>query len=110
MIWKINGADVPKPDDYNVSIMDLYSFAERNLLGGLVTDRIAVKRKLSVVYTVVTQEEAQAVLQSLGAERFGVTYKDPAKGENTITCYVSDRTAEPIPTGGWALKFDLIER
>lgn len=110
MIWKINGVDVPKPDKYSVSIMDLDGSAERNLLGYLTRDRITTKRKVSAEYTVAAGEAAKAVLQSISAEFFALTYSDPLDGEKTITCYVGDRTADPFPTGEWALKFDLIER
>ena len=110
MVWKINGADVPKPDNYSVSIMDLDGSAERNLLGYLTRDRITTKRKVSAEYTVAAPEAAKAVLQSVSAEFFTLSYVDPWEGEKTVTCYVGDRTAEPFPTGQWALKFDLIER
>ena len=110
MVWKINCADVPKPDKYSVSIMDLDGSAERNLLGYLTRDRITTKRKVSAEYTVAAPEAAKAVLQSVSAEFFTLSYVDHWEGEKTVTCYVGDRTAEPFPTGQWALKFDLIER
>ena len=109
MIWRINGADVAKPANYSVSIMDLDGSAERNLLGLLLRDRVATKRKIAVEYKGLSQRECQNALEAISNEFFTLTYNDPWKGENTITCYVGDRTAEPAPTGDCAIKYDVIE-
>lgn len=106
----VNGGALPEPDRINPSIMDLDGSAERNMLGLLLRDRIATKRKLAVEYGVLTAEETKTVLTAIAGEFFNVTYMDPLHGEYTITCYVGDRSAEYVDKNHWKLKFDLIER
>lgn len=93
MLISINGAVVPAPDTYEVTISDLDASANRSGNGTLFRDRIAVKRTINISWTSLTAYELSLVLQAVSPVFFSVNYLDPqVNALNTGTFYVSDRT------------------
>ena len=93
MLISINGASVPSPDTYEVTISDLDASANRSGNGTLFRDRIAVKRSLNIGWAYLTASELSQVLQAVSPVFFAGTYLDPQLNALTSgTFYVSDRT------------------
>lgn len=113
----ISGIEMPPPTDYQVGIMDLDGKTTRTADGSLKRDRIAVKRKIEVLYAFITQEELQTVLQAISPVFFPVVYLDPQDGgTKTGVFYTGDRTVAGVGYSGgkithWKdLKFSLVEQ
>lgn len=93
MLISINGATVPAPDTYEVTISDLDASANRSGNGTLFRDRIAVKRTINLGWTSLTASELSQVLQAVSPVFFVVVYLDPQLNSlSTGTFYVSDRS------------------
>ena len=93
MLISINGASVPSPDTYEVTISDLDASANRSGNGTLFRDRIAVKRTINIGWTSITSMELSQLLQAVSSVFFSVTYLDPeVNALRSGTFYVSDRT------------------
>lgn len=104
---------IKTPGSFSVTLADLDASEERNLMGYVVRDRIGVKRKLSLGYRVLTQQEIAPILQALENVFFYVRFPDPKEGTVTMQCYVSDRSANLLHSEKklWSdLKFDFTER
>ncbi len=112
---KINGVEIPTPSSYSVGIQDL-SKAERNVLGDMIIERIATKRKLELSWNHLSKEDLAVVLQKVSPVFFTVEYIDPeANAKKTGTFYCGDRTVGALDyINGkirWKdIKFNLIER
>lgn len=114
---QINSTEVVDPSTYQVTISDIDADSNRNANGELLRDRIAVKRKLSLEFGPLTQDEISTLLNAITDIFFDVTFFDPAEGSVTKTMYVGDRTAPAYcydSTSGemkWkSLKMDFIEQ
>lgn len=112
---KINNVAIETPHEYKVTINDLDATAERNALGTLVRDRIAVKRKLAISYKVISQDSLTAILTALSGEFVQVEFEDPLLGTTTKTMYVGDREMGALRIDEsqkwWTnVAFSLIER
>ena len=94
VLW-VNQRAVPSPSALEVSAFDVAGAAERNALGETVVDRVAVKRRLDLVWAHLSPEDLAALLAAVGAEAFfEARYPDPETGSlRTMTCYVEDRSA-----------------
>ncbi len=93
---KINGTPVRSPSVFQADIYDLDSEnTQRNTLGEMLRDRVAVKRKLICEWPPLTMEEVAPILQAVTDVYFSVTYPDPVTGnkQETKTFYVGDRSA-----------------
>jgi len=90
---KINGVPIRTPKTFEATINDLDGETNRNLYGELIRSRIAVKRKLTLEWSPLTQSEMSTLLKSVSSVFFTVTYPDPQEGIVTKTMYVGDRTA-----------------
>lgn len=91
---KINGIAVKTPSNFKVDISDIDGTTERNALGYMFRDRIAVKRKLEIEWKALKDAEIKALLQAVKDEFFTVEYPDPMEGALvTKTMYVGDRSA-----------------
>jgi hypothetical protein len=93
ILIKINGVDIATPKTFEATVSDLDGESNRNANGELLRDRIAVKRKISLEWGLLTQSEMQTLLTSVSSVFFTVTYPDPMSGVVTKTMYVGDRTA-----------------
>ena len=62
---KINGAEIPAPTDYTVSIMDIDGKTTRTASGRMTRDRIAVKRKIELTWKFLSKEELSGLLKKV---------------------------------------------
>lgn len=90
---KINGVAIATPKTYEVTVQDLDGETNRNADGGLIRDRIAVKRKINLEWPPLTQAEISTLLTAVSGVFFTVTFPDPQLGMVTKTMYVGDRTS-----------------
>ncbi len=91
---KVNGANIKTPSKCQVGIFDVSSSADRNAQGEILIDRVGTKRKLEMEWSAMTNAEMSALLSTVTAVFFSVTYPDPVTGAaRTMTAYVGDRTA-----------------
>lgn len=112
----INGQSIPAPTDYVVSVMDIDGDTARTASGLMVRDRIAVKRKLELMWKYLTKDELTNLLNAVSPVFFDVQYVDSQTGDTkTGTFYVGDRTAGAIDYAGgqirWKdIRMNFIER
>lgn len=68
--------------------------SDRVARGTMVIERITTKRKLEMSWNYLSQANLTSLIAALSTDIFfTVTYPDPLLGtNNTITCYVGDRT------------------
>lgn len=93
---KINGTLIKSPKVFQADIYDLDSEnTQRNTLGEMLRDRIAVKRKLICEWPPLTMAEISPILSAVKDVYFEVAYPDPVTGnkQETKTFYVGDRSA-----------------
>ena len=90
---KINGVAIATPKVYEVTVQDLDGETNRNADGGLIRDRIAVKRKINLEWSPLSQSEISTLLTAVSDVFFTVTFPDPQAGVITKTMYVGDRTS-----------------
>lgn len=88
----INGVAIATPKSFQVDIQDLDGESNRNAQGDMIRDRIAVKRKISLEWSPLTQSESSTLLNAVSSVYFTVTFPDPKDGMITKTMYVGDRT------------------
>ena len=111
----INGVVVVAPQKMSVSVSDIDANTSRNANGDIVRDRVAVKRKISCEWGLLTQEQMQIILNAVSSVFFDVSYIDPQQGQVTKNFYVGDRTSPVFSFSNslkpWSgLKMNFIER
>ena len=96
---KIAGTTVKAPSDLKVGRFDI-SKSERASSGKMVMEIIATKRRVDVVWKMITDSELQTIIDTITANKpfFILEYPD-AGGSKTITCYSGD-----IVTSLWHTK------
>ena len=91
---KINGAPIPAPSDYSVTVMDIELGKIRTASGLMVREKIATKRKLELVWRYLTREQMESLLAVVGSTFFVVEFPDPQSVAPQIgTFSVEDRSA-----------------
>lgn len=111
---KVEGLALPTPSDYSVSVEEL-SEAERNANGNMIKEHIGYKRKISLSWPFLTQDEIQQAFSATSKNFFQVTYIDPEYGETTKTFYAGARSAGAMDFWNGVVrwkdfKFNIIER
>lgn len=106
---KINGVAIATPKVFEVSISDLDGETNRNANGDLIRDRVAVKRKINLEWSSLTQSEISTLLNATSSVFFTVTYPDPQLGLTTKTMYVGDRTAPAYRYVNGAVKWESLK-
>ena len=111
----VNGTPIATPSRMSVGIYDVSKNADRNAQGDILIDRVAVKRKLEMEWSALTNAEMSSLLSAVTDVFFTVTFPDPQTGGNkTMTCYVGDRTAPVYKYNGtplWeGLRMNFIEK
>lgn len=93
VILTVNGVKFPNPSKMQVTIEDWdASTSERNANGDLMRDRVAVKRKIEVEYSLLTGEQMSLILKATEDVFFDVVYFDPQQnGFLTKTMYIGNR-------------------
>ena len=87
---KIAGTTVKAPSDLKVGRYDI-SKSERTSSGKMVMEIIATKRRVDVVWKMITDNELQTIIDTITANKpfFTLEYPD-AGGSQTMTCYSGD--------------------
>ncbi len=97
MVIKINDVEIAAyPLTFQVDIMDIDDVEGtlRMANGDVVRNRIAVKRKINLVFSGLYWDKVSSILQAIQAPFFEAYYPDPFSGKyETKTFYVSDRKA-----------------
>lgn len=114
---KINGADMPAPTEMMCTISDIDSSKSGRSADGIMhRDRIAVKRKLQLKWSFLSDVDMSKLLKAVKAEFFACTYPDPEAGTSmSLQFYVGDRSM-PVYTvkngvAGWSgLEMSFIEK
>ena len=79
---KINGIEIKTPSGMEVGLTEIGDRSRRNAAGEQVIDRIAVKRRIHVVWSILQPSEAAALFSAIGAQAFfQVQYPDPLTGK-----------------------------
>jgi hypothetical protein len=87
---KIAGITVKAPTELKVGRFDL-SKSGRTASGKMVMELIATKRRVDVVWKMLTDSELQTIIDTITANKpfFSLEYPD-AGGSKTMTCYAGD--------------------
>lgn len=115
-ILNIAGVDVKDPKVFQVDIQDIDKESERNANGTMQRTRVAVKRKLTVEWGPLSNNEISKILNAVSGVFFNVKYPDPVTGSiATKTFYTGDRSAPVLRilngvTRWEGLKTNLIEK
>lgn len=94
-ILKINNQVIQNPISlqWQESDLDSSEGSGRNQLGDLFRDRITTKRKVSVSFPPMKDEQMASLLEAISPVFFELEYPDPKLGKrNSMTVYVSDRS------------------
>ena len=96
---KIAGVSVKAPTDLKIGRFDL-SKSGRTASGKMVMEIIATKRRVDVVWKMLTDTELEKIIDTITANKpfFTLTYPDTG-GSKTMTCYAGD-----IVTSLWHTK------
>ncbi len=119
-ILLVNGQALPDPKSITWGLQDLDDDegTGRGADGNMVRDRVAVKRKLTIQWGILTTTDLSFILNAIDDEFFTVKYLDAKDGKaRTSTMYVGDRSApmlmRDIYTGEWlwqSLSANFIEQ
>lgn len=91
---KVNGIAVASPSEMQVRIFDVGSQPERSADGGLVIDRVAVKRALKLKWPALSAAQMGALLSAVSDGFFTVTCFDPlTAAEREMVCRCGERSA-----------------
>ncbi len=110
----IGGVAMPTPNEMSVGYMDT-SKAERNARGNLIIERINTKRKLTISYSYIEQDDAKTLLNAVSPTYFNVTFLNPITNTFvTASMYAGDRQIGMIDYKNGVARykdcsFDLIE-
>ena len=96
---KIAGITVKAPTELKVGRFDLTK-SSRTASGKMVMDIIATKRRVDVIWKMLTDSELEKIIGTITANKpfFSLEYPD-AGGTKTMTCYAGD-----IVTSLWHTK------
>lgn len=89
-VLTVNGAAVKAPSELKVMLTEVGSGGVRSASGALVTDVVAVKRRLSLRWAHLTPAELGALLGELGGAYFTAVYPDPGSGMRTAQFRAGD--------------------
>lgn len=113
---KINGVTIKTPQSCTIGIEDIAAKSDRNALGEILIDRIAVKRRFDMEWGALTNAEISSILTAVQSVFFEVEYPDPQTGTTrTIIAYLDSRDAPILKYSGstpfWeGLSLTLVER
>lgn len=88
----VGGVALPTPSGYSSGIMDL-THSERNARGTMISEFIARKYKIEMVWNFIEADELSALLTAIDEQFFTVEYLDQKTNTyKTGTFYKGDRT------------------
>jgi hypothetical protein len=87
---KIAGVTVKTPSELKVGLFDITK-SNRAASGKMMMELITTKRRVDVVWKMLTDSELQTIIDTITANKpfFTLTYPD-AGGSATMTCYAGD--------------------
>ena len=91
-VLTINGGDVKSPSEMKVSLFEVGSSPVRSASGDLVSDCIAIKRRIALRWAHMEPAELSLLLAAAGDD-FVVKYPDPAEGMRTARFRCSEKAA-----------------
>jgi len=94
-ILKINGQAIINPIalQWEESDLDSSEGTGRNQLGDMFRDRITTKRKVSVTFPPMNDEQMASLLEAISPLFFQLEYPDPRLGKrHVMSVYVGDRS------------------
>ncbi len=117
-VLTINGKAVTAPKSFTAVVQDIDGNSTRDASGNMHRDRITTKRKLTIAWGPLSNNQMATIMQAISGVFFPVIYPDPVTGgQKTATFYVGDRTAaayswnEKLASLMWQnVSFDLIEQ
>lgn len=92
-VIKLNGGATASPSALRVEIFDVGSAQARSASGRRVVDRVAVKRRLTLRWAMLSAAQAKALMEETDGKKFQATYPDPALGERTAWFGCETRSA-----------------
>lgn len=92
VLW-VNDAAVATPSEMKMEIFEVGSGDVRSAAGKLVVDRVAVKRRLTLGWAVLSAAELGSLLNAVREPFFQVVCPDPELGQRTMTCRCESRMA-----------------
>lgn len=92
-VIKINGAEAASPSALKVEIFDVGSSEARSASGRRVVDRLAVKRRLTLRWAMLSTAQAGVLMEAVSGKAFQATYPDPELGERTAQFGCETRSA-----------------
>ncbi len=112
-IFKINGVDMPLPDDLNILESDIDSSnSGRSQTGDMLRERITTKLKIDANWSIMTPAQAKIIRNAVSATSCEVVF-DLFDETITKTMYAGDRTYTPNydknGKGTWDISFSLTE-
>jgi hypothetical protein len=89
-VLKIAGTTVKAPTELKIGRFDLTK-SSRTASGKMVMELIATKRRVDVIWKMLTDDELQTILNTITANKpfFILEYPDVG-GTKTMTCYAGD--------------------
>lgn len=91
---EINGAAVPAPSSMKLTLYDVGATETRNAAGGIVVDRMGVKRKLDLKWNYLDASALAALMEQMGTGVFfSVRYPDVQSGMRQMECCCSEKSA-----------------
>lgn len=79
-IWKVDGALIASPSEIQVEFFEVGSGERRSASGVLLSDCVAVKRRLTLRWAHIAQSALEALMRCVGADGFEAVYPDPIAG------------------------------
>ena len=101
---KINSVTVKSPSSVITSLQNIGSRVDRNAAGSAVMDRIGQKKRLEIVWNVLTPAELNVILTNSAAAFFTVEH------EGTATYYAENIEYAKHRTVYVDVKMELMER
>ena len=92
VLW-VNDLEVAPPSELRVELFDVGSGPVRSASGSLVSDRVAVKRRLHLKWALLSTAQMGALLGAVNDVFFDVRYPDPMTGQRTAVCRCDEKMA-----------------
>ena len=79
-VLKVNGVPIRSPSALKVTVFEVGSGQVRSASGGLVSDCVALKRRIELKWTFMQSDELGALLNAVSGGAFSAEYPDPMAG------------------------------
>lgn len=91
---QIDGVKIASPSQCTIEVEDAGGAEEQSADGGLVMDRVGVRRRLTLKWAMMTAAQMREFMAKTSARSFTVTYPDPETGAlRSMLCHCGARSA-----------------